>query len=48
MLELFSACAKSLIMKSIQIEPHLNNLFKTNDPAPQITTKSEYGININK
>ena len=48
MLELFSASAYSLNMKSIQSAPPLNNLFETHDPAPQITTKSEYGIKLNE
>ena len=40
-IELISASASSLNLKSSQSAPHVSSLLKIYDPAPQITPKSE-------
>ena len=44
-LDLISASASSLNIKSIQYAPYLRNLLNLHDPAPQLTNKSEPAIN---
>ena len=44
-LEKNSASAKLLDLNIIQSAPPVNNLSKTHDPATQIITENEYGIN---